>query len=97
MNRRGYPDSDPPAADKSVPRSLVAARVSQAISVAIQRVVAFNILEFRYTTLPKGRVPGSGVQLASPNGVGGSMLSGDDWEDEGVAEEGSAAVPMLLI
>ena len=48
------------AADKSVPRSLVAARVSQAISVAIQRVVAFNILEFRYTTLPKGRVPGLG-------------------------------------
>ena len=40
---------------------------------------------------------GSGVQLASPSGGGGSMLSGDDWEDEGVAEEGSAAVPMVLI
>ena len=60
------------AADTSVSRSLVAARVGQAISVAIQRVVAFNILEFRYTTLPKGRAPGSGVQVASPR-VGGGL------------------------
>ena len=44
------------AADKTVHLSLVAARVNQAISVAVQRVVAFNILEDRYTSLPKGRV-----------------------------------------
>ena len=44
------------AADKTVHRSLVAARVNQAISVAVQRVVAFNILEYRHASLPKGRV-----------------------------------------
>ena len=54
--------------------------------------MASNILEYRYTTLPQGWVPGSGVQVASLRVCGGSMLSGDDWEDEGVAEEGSAAV-----
>ena len=60
------------AADSTVARSLVAARVSQAMSVAVQRAVAFNILEFRYTVLPKGRVGG----LAAPAPGGG------DWEDD---------------
>ena len=38
------------AADTSVHRSLIAGRVNQCIAVAIQRAVAFNILEYRYTT-----------------------------------------------
>jgi hypothetical protein len=60
------------AADKTVHRSLVAARVNQAISVAVQRVVAFNILEYRYTSLPKGRV--AVHAQAEPGGA--------DWDDD---------------
>ena len=52
--------------------SLVAARVNQAISVAVQRVVAFNILEYRYTSLPKGRV--AVHAQAEPGGA--------DWDDD---------------
>ena len=69
------------AADKTVHRSLVAARVGQAISIAIQRAVAFNILEFRYTTLPMGR-GGLPVQPV--------VVGGEDWEDDGVPLAGAA-------
>ena len=70
------------AADTTVHRSVVAARVNQAISVAVQRAVAFNILEYRYTSLPKGRLP---VRAhAEPGGA--------DWDDDepeaASAEEG---------
>ena len=46
--------------------------VNQAISVAVQRVVAFNILEYRYTSLPKGRV--AAHAHAEPGGA--------DWDDD---------------
>jgi len=59
------------AADQTVHRSLVAARVNQVISVAVQRVVAFNILEYRHTSLPKGRV--AVHAQAEPGGA--------DWDD----------------
>jgi hypothetical protein len=83
------------AADTSVHRSLVAARVSQAISVAIQRVVAFNILEFRYTTLPKGQSAGA-VGAAGP---GQQLVGGDDWDLEPEGEEamvGGVQVPVAV-
>ena len=79
------------AADTTVSRLLVAARFSQAMSVAVQRAVAFNILEFRYTVLPKGRVGG----LAAP------VPGGGDWDDdEPVPEAGGLGfqlpVPVLV-
>ena len=43
------------AADPTTSRSLVASRVSQALSVALQSAVAFNILDYVYTKIPKGR------------------------------------------
>ena len=67
-------------------KELVAARVNQAISVAVQRVVAFNILEYRYTSLPKGRV--AAHAQAEPGGV--------DWDDdeaEAQQEPGEGAAP----
>ena len=74
------------AADKTVHRSLVAARVNQAISVAVQRVVAFNILEYRYTSLPKGRV--AAHAQAEPGGA-----DWDDDEPEAQQEPGEGAAP----
>ena len=64
----------------TVHRSLVAARVNQVISVAIQRAVAFNILEYRYTTLPLGRAGGGWQYSRSP------VVGGADWEDDEVIE-----------
>jgi hypothetical protein len=46
------------AANPTMPYSQVAARVSQVISVALQRAAAYNALDFRYTKLAKGRVVG---------------------------------------
>ena len=40
--------------------------------MAVQRVVAFNILEYRYTSLPKGRV--AAHAQAEPGGA--------DWDDD---------------
>ena len=40
--------------------------------MAVQRVVAFNILEYRYTSLPKGRV--AVHAQAEPGGA--------DWDDD---------------
>ena len=48
------------AANPTMPYSQVAARVSQVICVALQRAVAYNALDFRYTKLAKGRVVGGG-------------------------------------
>ena len=67
------------AADTTVHRSLVAGRVNQCIAVAIQRAVAFNILEYRYTTLPMGRAAARAAQAAAPVQAGG-----DDWENDAV-------------
>jgi hypothetical protein len=67
------------AADTTVHRSLVAGRVNQCIAVAIQRAVAFNILEYRYTTLPMGRAAARAAQAAAPVQAGG-----DDWDNDAV-------------
>ena len=48
--------------------------IPDAPSVAVQRVVAFNILEYRYTSLPKGRV--AAHAQAEPGGHGA------DWDDD---------------
>ena len=48
------------AANPTTPYSQVAARVSRVISVALQRAVAYNALDFRCTKLAKGRVVGGG-------------------------------------
>ena len=48
--------------------------VNQAISVAVQRVVAFNILEYRYTSLPK---PEGRVAVHAQAEPGGA-----DWDDD---------------
>ena len=67
------------AANPTTPYSQVAARVSQVISVALQRAVAYNALDFRYTKLAKGRVVGGGS--------GGSVMAqqmlaqlANDWD-----------------
>ena len=39
-------------------------RISQVISVALQRAVAFNALDYRNTKLAKGRVVGGGAGSA---------------------------------
>ena len=64
------------SADSTVHRSLIAARVNQAISVAVQRVVAFNILEYRYTSLPKGRASGAAPAQSQ------AEPGGEDWDDD---------------
>ena len=52
--------------------------------MAVQRVVAFNILEYRYTSLPKGRV--AAHAQAEPGGA--------DWDDdEPEAQPGVGAGP----
>ena len=53
----------------------------QAVSVAVQRVVAFNALEYRYTTLPKGR-RGGGPQVAAQAAAEG----GADWDEDEVPQ-----------
>jgi len=54
------------AADPTTSRSLVASRVSQALSVALQSAVAFNILDYVYTKIPKGR---KGTIAVQPGGA----------------------------
>ena len=72
------------AANPTIPRSRLACRVSQVVSVAIQRVVAYNALDFRYTKL-KDRVVGSGALY---EGVAGSTCTGgDDWDEDVPAED----------
>ena len=54
------------------------------MSVAIQRAVAYNALDFRYTKL-KDRVVGSGALY---EGVAGSTCTrGDDWYEDAPAED----------
>ena len=78
------------AAVPTVSRSLHASRVSQIISVAIQKSVAYNALDFRYTTLAKSYVPGL-VPLAAAasvtTGDGDDDSSDDDDGDDSVAGE----------
>ena len=69
------------AANPTMPYSQVAARVSQVISVALQRAVAYNALDFRYTKLAKGRAVGGG------SGAGNAVLAqqllaqlANDWD-----------------
>ena len=72
------------AADKSVPYSLVSSRVSQVLSVALQKAVAYNTLDYRYTKLAKARVVGaaSGFNDAGvPLVLGQAVAAGsDDWD-----------------
>ena len=75
------------SADKSSSRAAIANRVYQSVSVALQRVVAFVALEFRYTTLPRGRI-GGGPQVAAQAAAEG----GADWDADEVPEgQGQAA------
>jgi hypothetical protein len=65
------------AANPTVPYSVTAARVGQLISVALQKAVAYNALDFRWTKLPKARVVGGGaVELLAQAVAAG----GDDWD-----------------
>ena len=79
------------SADPTTPYSLVAARVSQVISVALQRAVAFNALDFRFSKLGQGRAVGGG---AVPVPVGGAaaaqQLLGqavNDWDADDDSDE----------
>jgi hypothetical protein len=83
------------AANPTMPYSQVAARVSQVISVALQRAVAYNALDFRYTKLTKGRAVGGG------SGAGNAVLAqqllaqlANDWDadDDEEPEPLAAAV-----
>ena len=62
------------AANPTVPYSITASRVSQVLAVAIQKAVAYNILDYRYTKLGKARVVGS-ASAAAP-------AVSNDWEDD---------------
>ena len=67
--------------DSTTPYSLVAARVSQVISVALQRAVAYNALDFRYTKLGQSRAVGGGSASRcrcrrARGGAGGERLGG---------------------
>ena len=71
---------------KTSPRSLIASRVGQALSVALQRAIACNILDYVHTKIPKGR---KGTIAEQPGGA--------DWDhddlDPDVAAAIAAAVP----
>ena len=55
------------------------------MSVAIQRAIAFNALDLRYTKLPANRVVGGGISQATTEG-------GGDWDDDMQDEELEATV-----
>jgi hypothetical protein len=90
------------SADPTTPYSLVAARVSQVTSVALQQAVAYNALDFRYTKLGQARAVGGGGAAAGVGhrhgGGAGNMMAAqellnqavNDWEadDDELAEEG---------
>ena len=67
--------------DSTTPYSLVATRVSQVISVALQRAVAYNALDFRYTKLGQSRAVGGGAVPVGA-GAGGPVAAqvANDWE-----------------
>ena len=71
------------AADETVPYSLVSARVSQIFSVALQKAVAYNALDFRYTKLAKARAVGGAGAAAQILAQAVNDWDADD--DEGVA------------
>ena len=61
--------------------STTASRTSQVISVALQRAVAFNALDYRYTKLAKGRVVGGGTGSAV-QAVQMLAVAVGDWEED---------------
>ena len=75
-------------AQPTVPYSTIAARVNQVISVALQKAVAYNALNYRYTKLAKPRVVGNGAAASTGIGAAQSLLGAavnaahDDWEDD---------------
>ena len=59
-----------------IPYSVVASRLYQRVSVAIQRAVAYNVMEFRYWRVP-ATVPGATMPAVPPGAaqaVGGASL-----------------------
>ena len=82
------------SADPTTPYSLIAARVSQVISAALQRAVAFNALDFRFSKLGKGRavgggaVPVGGAAAAQQLPVLGQAVNDWDADDDGLPAEG---------
>ena len=58
------------SADLTIPRWDIARSVNQSISVALQRAIAYNILDYRYTRLARAQVV---AQLSS---------GGEDWDQE---------------
>ena len=73
------------SANPSVHVSSIASRVNQVMSVAIQRAIAFNALDLRYTKLPANRVVGGGISQGASEG-------GGDWDDDMQDEELEATV-----
>jgi len=69
------------AANPTVPLSTTTSRISQVISVALQRAVAFNALDYRYTKLAKGRVVGGGAGSAV-QAVQLLAAAVGDWEED---------------
>jgi hypothetical protein len=69
------------AANPTVPLSTTTSRISQVISVALQRAVAFNALDYRYTKLAKGRVVGGGAGSAV-QAVQLLAVAVGDWEED---------------
>ena len=72
------------AANPTVPLSTTTSRISQVISVALQRAVAFNALDYRYTKLAKGRVVGGGAGSAVQAVQAVQLLAAavGDWEED---------------
>jgi hypothetical protein len=66
-------------ANPEVPYSVTAARVNRVISVALQKAIAYNALDFRYTKLSKNRAVGAEVPLI--------VQGGDDWDDDDDADD----------
>jgi hypothetical protein len=69
------------AANPTVPLFTTASRISQVISVALQRAVAFNALDYRYTKLANGRVVGGGTGSAV-QAVQLLAVAVGDWEED---------------
>ena len=66
-------------ANPEVPYSVTAARVNRVISVALQKAIAYNALDFRYTKLSTSHAVGAEVPL--------NVQGGDDWDDDDDADD----------
>ena len=76
----------------TTPYLLIAARVSQVISAALQRAVAFNALDFRFSKPGKGRAVGGGAVpvggAAAAQQLLGQAVNDWDADDDELPAEG---------